>query len=57
VWDADSAYSDAVSSTASLSSSIHEYRKLMGRTYARDIGESEAWAPNDDRHINSMNIQ
>ncbi|KAL2129642.1 hypothetical protein VTI74DRAFT_7499 [Chaetomium olivicolor] len=56
VNDADSAYSDAASSTASLTQSILEYRTLHGRTFHREIGNAEAWIPNDDRHQELMDM-
>lgn len=31
------------SSTASVTSSIFEYRKLHGRTYHREIGSAQYW--------------
>jgi hypothetical protein len=45
------------SSTASLSSSILQYRTVLGRTYASEIGKSEGWTPNDEQHTESMDIQ
>ncbi|KAL2267876.1 hypothetical protein VTJ83DRAFT_5153 [Remersonia thermophila] len=54
--DGDSGFNETASSTASLSSSILHYRTIQGRTYASEIGQSEAWAPNDERHIESMDI-
>ncbi|KXX80039.1 Neurofilament medium polypeptide, partial [Madurella mycetomatis] len=54
--DCDSAYSEAISSTASLSSSILEYRTLHGRTYHSEIGNANAWAPNDAQHTESMDL-
>ncbi|GAB1318524.1 Secondary metabolism regulator LAE1 [Madurella fahalii] len=54
--DGDSAYSEAISSTASLSSSILEYRTLHGRTYHSEIGNANAWAPNDAQHTESMDL-
>ncbi|KAL1839886.1 hypothetical protein VTJ49DRAFT_1021 [Mycothermus thermophilus] len=56
VDDGDSGFNDSVSSTASLSSSILRYRTILGRTYASEIGQAEAWAPNDDIHTESMDI-
>ncbi|KAL2132740.1 hypothetical protein VTI74DRAFT_3423 [Chaetomium olivicolor] len=57
VDEADSAYSSEVGSTASMRSSIREYRMLHGRTYHREIGEAEAWEPNDEQHAESMDMQ
>ncbi|KAK4240966.1 hypothetical protein C8A03DRAFT_12786 [Achaetomium macrosporum] len=54
--DNDSGYSDMLSSTASLSSTILEYRTLHGRTYHGSIGNAEAWEPNDEAHAESMDI-
>lgn len=54
--DGDSVFSDNISSTASLSDSIFEYRQLHGRTFHSDVGKAEAWAPNDERMIESMDI-
>jgi hypothetical protein len=54
--DADSTYSENISTT-SLSSSILEYRTLHGRTFHREIGQAEAWEPNDERHAESMDLQ
>ncbi|KAK3399765.1 S-adenosyl-L-methionine-dependent methyltransferase [Sordaria brevicollis] len=57
-FDDDSASSigSVASSTASLSDSIFEYRKIHGRTYHRDIGTAESWEPNDERHVEAMEI-
>ncbi|KAL2132746.1 hypothetical protein VTI74DRAFT_3429 [Chaetomium olivicolor] len=55
--DADSAYSEKVNSTASITSSILRYRTLHGRTYHSDIGRAEAWEPNDEQHAESMDLQ
>lgn len=54
--DGDSGYSDQQSSTASLSSSILNYRTLHGRTYHSDIGKAESWEPNDAQHVWAMDI-
>ncbi|KAK3391895.1 S-adenosyl-L-methionine-dependent methyltransferase [Sordaria brevicollis] len=56
--DADSSLgSDAESSTASVASSIFAYRTILGRTYHSDAATStEYWAPNDDRHLDSLEI-
>ncbi|KAH6857036.1 S-adenosyl-L-methionine-dependent methyltransferase [Chaetomium sp. MPI-CAGE-AT-0009] len=56
VYDGDSGLGDLASSTASLSSSILQYRTVMGRTYASEIGKSEGWTPNDAQHTESMDI-
>ncbi|KAI0473360.1 S-adenosyl-L-methionine-dependent methyltransferase [Xylariaceae sp. FL0804] len=55
--DADSAYGDdTVSSTASLSASILEYRTLHGRTFHSERGSGQSWNPNDNQHDESMDI-
>jgi hypothetical protein len=41
--DADSAYSDDLSSTASLTSSILKFRTVNGRQYHSEHGNSEYW--------------
>ncbi|KAG7288277.1 hypothetical protein NEMBOFW57_007808 [Staphylotrichum longicolle] len=53
--DADSTFSEDISTT-SLTSSILEYRTLHGRTFHREIGQAEAWEPNDERHAESMDL-
>lgn len=55
--DDDSAYGDVLSSTASLTSSILRYRTLHGRTYHSEIGRAEAWEPNDEKHVEAMDMQ
>ncbi|KAJ4289302.1 hypothetical protein N0V88_007053 [Collariella sp. IMI 366227] len=55
--DADSAYNSVADSTASMRSSIREYRILHGRTYHHEVGEAEAWEPNDEQHAESMDMQ
>ncbi|KAF5021876.1 hypothetical protein F66182_6067 [Fusarium sp. NRRL 66182] len=56
--DADSAIGsdDAASSTASISSSIVEYRTIRGRTYHSEKFNTDYYAPNDDRQSESMDI-
>ncbi|KAK1777729.1 S-adenosyl-L-methionine-dependent methyltransferase [Copromyces sp. CBS 386.78] len=44
------------STTASLSSSIFKYREVHGRTYHAEIGNAESWEPNDQRHVDAMEI-
>ena len=44
-------------STASLSSSILEYRTVHGRSYASDRGRSEVWEPSDEKHLESMDMR
>ncbi|RSL56963.1 hypothetical protein CEP54_008530 [Fusarium duplospermum] len=54
----DSAYEDdgsIVSSTASLSESIFDYRNLHGRTF-QNSKTTEYWGPNDDRQNNGLDI-
>ncbi|EXA29949.1 hypothetical protein FOVG_18627 [Fusarium oxysporum f. sp. pisi HDV247] len=47
---------DFASSTASLTSSILEYRKFQGRTFNSDKYETEYFAPNDERQKESIDI-
>ncbi|KAJ4328937.1 hypothetical protein N0V84_000506 [Fusarium piperis] len=54
--DADSAIEDNGSSTASLSSSILQYRTIHGRTYHSDRGNAEYWASNDERQNEALDI-
>ncbi|KAM5377937.1 hypothetical protein ACJZ2D_004841 [Fusarium nematophilum] len=55
--DGDSALGDdAGSSTASISSSILEYRRFKGRTYHSDRHPTEYFTPNDDRQSESIDI-
>lgn len=44
------------STTASLSSTIFEYRTVQERTYHREFGDAESWEPNDQLHFESMEI-
>ncbi|SPN96551.1 related to TAM domain methyltransferase [Cephalotrichum gorgonifer] len=53
--DADDA-SAVVSSTASLSASILEYRKIHGRTYHHDNDTAKYWGSNDSQQNESMDI-
>ncbi|KAK4182707.1 S-adenosyl-L-methionine-dependent methyltransferase [Podospora australis] len=56
--DADSALGDDnASSTASVSSSIFEYRKIHGRTF-HNFGQAkeEYWAPNDETQNEQLDI-
>ncbi len=55
--DDDSGFNDLVGSTASLSSSILQYRTVLGRTYHSEIDKAENWTPNDERHSESMDMQ
>ncbi|KAF4963490.1 hypothetical protein FSARC_8499 [Fusarium sarcochroum] len=43
------------SSTASVSSSIYEYRKIQGRTY-QNSNTTDYWAPNDEKHIEAFDV-
>ncbi|KAH7165336.1 S-adenosyl-L-methionine-dependent methyltransferase [Dactylonectria macrodidyma] len=57
VNDTDSA-ADAESiqdSTASVTSSIFEYRSIQGRTF-QSSKTTEYWAPNDDKHIEAFDV-
>ncbi|KAK1763387.1 S-adenosyl-L-methionine-dependent methyltransferase [Phialemonium atrogriseum] len=55
--DNDSAVGDDnASSTASISSSILNYRTINGRTYHSERGNAQYWTPNDDKHNESMDI-
>ncbi|KAK3943373.1 methyltransferase [Diplogelasinospora grovesii] len=56
--DADSSLGDLdnVSSTASLTASILEYRTYHGRTYHSDRGDAQYWGSNDARAAESMDI-
>ncbi|KLO99538.1 Uncharacterized protein Y057_4985 [Fusarium fujikuroi] len=55
--DDDSALGeDFASSTASITSSILEYRKFQGRTFNSDKYETEYFAPNDERQKESIDI-
>ncbi|RSL47487.1 hypothetical protein CEP54_013397 [Fusarium duplospermum] len=55
--DGDSALGgDAESSTASITSSILEYRKFQGRTYHSDRHPTEYFTPNDEQQSESIDI-
>ena len=45
----------SVTSTASITSTILEYRKLHGRTY-HNFGNAEYWGPNDEAQNNGLDI-
>ncbi|KAI1800692.1 S-adenosyl-L-methionine-dependent methyltransferase [Daldinia bambusicola] len=48
---------DDSSSTASLSSSILEYRTIHGRRYhSKSWGDADYWTPNDEIQANSMDL-
>ncbi|KPM38631.1 hypothetical protein AK830_g7912 [Neonectria ditissima] len=53
---ADSVGYDVESSTASINSSILEYRTIHGRTYHSDQGNAQYWATNDEQQNESMDI-
>ncbi|KAF7555889.1 hypothetical protein G7Z17_g1826 [Cylindrodendrum hubeiense] len=42
-------------STASITSSIWEYRKIQGRTF-QSSKTTEYWAPNDEKHIEAFDV-
>ncbi|KAG6162980.1 hypothetical protein E4U51_006052 [Claviceps purpurea] len=52
----DSVYSESQSSTASLASSILEYRKIHGRTYHSDRFTTNYILPNDDQQLESEEL-
>jgi hypothetical protein len=55
--DGDSAVGDDVaSSTASISSSILEYRKFQGRTFHSEKYDVEYFTPNDEQQMESVDI-
>ena len=54
--DTASSLESFTSSTASLSSSIFEYRQIHGRSFHREIGNAAAWEPNDERHTEALDI-
>ncbi|KAH6954545.1 S-adenosyl-L-methionine-dependent methyltransferase [Fusarium avenaceum] len=47
---------DAASSTASINSSILQYRTINGRTYHADRGEAQYWASNDNQASEALDI-
>lgn len=49
----DSTSSIHTSSTASLSESITEYRRIHGRTYTQ---KTDYWGPNDERQNEGLDI-
>ncbi|KAL8366749.1 hypothetical protein RB595_010555 [Gaeumannomyces hyphopodioides] len=55
--DHDSALGDGlnISSTASVASSILNYRKIHGRTY-QNYGDAEYWGPNDSTQNEALDI-
>ncbi|SPO01700.1 related to methyltransferase [Cephalotrichum gorgonifer] len=48
--------STIASSTASLTTSILEYRRIHGRTFHHEIGNASYWASNDTQQNESMDI-
>ncbi|EWG54428.1 hypothetical protein FVEG_12645 [Fusarium verticillioides 7600] len=54
--DGDSAVLDSASSTASLTSSILQYRTINGRAYQSERGNPEYWGPIDDAGQEAMDI-
>ncbi|KAM0346688.1 hypothetical protein ACHAPU_005401 [Fusarium lateritium] len=55
--DADSALGEDIpESTASITSSILQYRNISGRTYHHDIGSAQYWGTNDEKQNESMDI-
>lgn len=53
--EAESIFSTAVSSTASLTNSIFEYRQLHGRTF-QSSSTAEYWGPNDDQQLEGLDL-
>ncbi|KAM5357392.1 hypothetical protein ACJZ2D_016316 [Fusarium nematophilum] len=55
--DADSSLGDdSLSSTASISSSIIQYRVINGRTYHAERGDAQYWASNDAQASEALDI-
>ena len=50
----ESSYDD---STASLRTTILDYRRVSGRTYHGQVGEAEYWGANDDQAQEALDIQ
>jgi hypothetical protein len=46
----------SASSTASISSSILEYRKFQGRTFHSEKYDVEYFTPNDEQQMESIDI-
>ncbi|KAM0210058.1 hypothetical protein ACHAQI_006174 [Fusarium lateritium] len=55
--DNDSTLSSNASSTASLTSSILQYRTLHGRSYQSERGNADYWCPIDDTQQEAMDIK
>lgn len=47
----------SLSSTASVSDSILEYRKIHGRTFHNFKSDTEYWGPNDDKQNEHLDIK
>ncbi|KAG6085654.1 hypothetical protein E4U16_003458 [Claviceps sp. LM84 group G4] len=54
--ETDSVFSEAPSSTTSVASSILQYRQIHGRTYHSDKFNTDYFAPNDDHHLKSLDL-
>ncbi|KAK3315736.1 S-adenosyl-L-methionine-dependent methyltransferase [Apodospora peruviana] len=55
--DADSTLgSEAATSTASITSSVLDYRELYGRTYHSERGNAQYWGTNDERQSEALDI-
>ena len=54
--DAESALGAEALSTASVSSSILNYRTIHGRRYHSEVGNAQYWGTNDDQGNESMDI-
>ncbi|KAF4973672.1 hypothetical protein FZEAL_9264 [Fusarium zealandicum] len=54
--DDDSALGDNASSTASLSSTILQYREINGRRYHSERGNAQYWVSNDEQSNEALDI-
>ncbi|KAL1859686.1 hypothetical protein VTK73DRAFT_7504 [Phialemonium thermophilum] len=54
--DNDSAFEDWSSSTASVASSIFEYRNILGRTFHSEVGKAQYWGANDEAQNETLDI-
>ncbi|KAL2879483.1 hypothetical protein SGCOL_005088 [Colletotrichum sp. CLE4] len=55
--DADSALGDDnASSTASITSTILQYRKIHGRTFHGEVGDAQYWGSNDEQQNEAWDI-
>ncbi|EGO58709.1 hypothetical protein NEUTE1DRAFT_144890 [Neurospora tetrasperma FGSC 2508] len=54
--DGASTLGSFMSTTASLASSIYQYRTVQGRTYHGELGNAESWEPNDPRHVEALDL-